>query len=95
MDQETIEAIAQASKIETTVATEGWQLLRKMIEDQVLELQSIDKIQTLKELQARQVAVKALRGFLQDVDAICTAKLDYEKGNAVKKLRDPILRVLK
>ena len=95
MTQETIDAINQAKKIEATVATDGWAILRKMLEDQVLTMQNIEKIGTLKELQAKQAAVKALRGFLQDVDAICHAKLDFERENVIKKMRDPILRVLK
>lgn len=73
MDQKAIDrtnALIQAEKIKNTMDSEGWPLIRQILQDNIDSLESIHDIKSLKDLQARQSALKALKGFLLDLDGI-------------------------
>lgn len=88
------QALADANRIAETMQSGGWPLVREILEDQIKRLSSIDGITSLKELQAKQFAKKALTNFLADLDTIRSAKDNYIRGAALQKTKDPIFKVL-
>ena len=52
-------------------------------------MEKIENIASLKELQAKQAAVRVIKNFLIDLDAIKNAKEGY-RHQAVQKVRDHI-----
>jgi len=91
---EEAEALAAAQRITETMNSDGWKLVRQIFEDQITVLSKIDGIASLKELQARQMAVRGMTNFLNDLDTIASHKGAFVQTQALKKVRDPIFKVL-
>lgn len=92
--EEEAQALAHATRITETMQTEGWSLIRRILEEQVIGMEKIENIASLKELQAKQAAVRVIKNFLIDLDAIKNAKEGY-RHQAVQKVRDPIFKLIK
>jgi hypothetical protein len=88
-------AYAEASKIAQTMGSDGWKLIRQILEEHLLDMEKIGGISSLKELQAKQFSSKALRAWIADLDTISSAKEMYEKEEKVRKIREPIFRVVR
>lgn len=93
MDQD--KAYAEAAKIASTMGSDGWKLIRQIVEEHLVEMEKIKGISSLKELQTKQLCSKLLRSWLADLDTIASAKEAYEKQEQVKKIREPIFRMLR
>lgn len=88
------EALAHAASVRDAMQSDGWKVMRKILEDQVAGMDTLKGIASLKELQAKQMAHRALTTFLADLDAIRDATDSYVAEKAVRKITDPIFRVV-
>lgn len=88
------EALAAAASIRETMQTDGWRLMRKILEEQIAMLDTIKGVTSLKDLQARQHAHKALSGYLNELDAILGAEAGYVNEKTMRRVQDPIFRVV-
>ena len=72
-------ALDDARKVRETLKTEGWKIIKTIFDESVDVMDSVTGVGTLKELQARQLAIKTLRRFLGSVQAIVDKVDEVEK----------------
>lgn len=76
MDKETQNAVRQNAEVEAVLATEGWQMIYRMAQDKILDLQSINNLDltttesAILDIKARRMASQVILDWLKEVHAL-------------------------
>lgn len=86
-------AIDDARKVRETMKTEGWKIVHKIIVESIRALDTVKDVTTVKELQARQLAIRTLTRFVNSLTDIVDRIDEVEKQ--VLPNEEQILKLMK
>lgn len=87
-----LKALELADEVREMMATPGWKITRQILEENIAVLDSLEGVTTLRDVSARQQALKVLRTFLRDLDAIKDAWV-MATSKPTSKLKPTIFRI--
>ena len=79
------QVIDKGGIVEVTLKSTGWKIFEKIVEQKKKELKDIYKITTIKELEARKLAIKKIDEALNDFKDIVNQ--GYQSAKDLDKLR--------
>ena len=91
-DEEKKKALEVAQSISELAHSSGFSVLWEMLEENVHALDSVRSCDSFKEMQARKLAMKALRGFMNDVNGVREA---LESSSKEVPVVEPLVKRIK
>lgn len=83
-----------AIKVRECMSTDGWKIIRQIFDEQIKSLDTVKGIATIRDLQGRLTALRALKTFLGQIDAI-TEAVSMGQSNVPKVPEDALYKIMR